>query len=147
MIVSVKAQYGLRAVLEIACHDGLVTIAEVAEAQRVPRRYLEGILNQLRKAGMLDVRRGRRGGYRLGRNPAQIRVGDIVRLIDGPIQPVVCQQDQGSRDCPMSDACAFQPTWQRVQAAMNEALNATTFAELIEMTRHSRSAGALSYSI
>lgn len=147
MIVSVKAQYGLRAVLEIACREDWTTIAEVAEAQQVPRRYLEGILNQLRKSGILDVRRGRRGGFRLGRPPAEIRVGDIVRLIDGPIEPVVCQQDQGVRDCPMRDACVFQPTWRKVQDAMNDALNATTFAELIEDHKRAQAGQALTYAI
>ena len=149
MIISTKSQYALRAVYEIArsTQTRIKTIGEVAKAQRVPQRYLEGILNQLRKGGLLEAQRGRSGGYKLAKDAGEITVGDVVRLIDGPIHAVVCVGKNKTIDDPLLENCVFQPTWQKVQEAINQALDSATFTQLLKMESEAKLKGAPSYVI
>jgi Rrf2 family protein len=149
MIISTKCQYALRAVYEIArSNQGRVmTIGDIAKAQSIPQRYLEGILNQLRKDGLLEAQRGRSGGYKLAKDPRNITVGEVVRLIDGPIRVVVCVEETSTTDCPMQDDCAFLPTWQKVQEAIDQALDATSFSQLLHEANDAKLKGAPSYAI
>lgn len=149
MLISTKCQYALRAVYEIALsnHKGVMTIGEIAKAQRVPRRYLEGILNQLRKGGLLEAQRGRSGGYRLTKGADKITVGDVVRQIDGQIRAVVCVEETRATDCPMREDCVFLPTWHKVQQAIDQALDSTDFHHLVELERASRREGCSDYTI
>lgn len=149
MIISTKCHYALRAVYEIARarHGQIMTIAEIASAQRVPRRYLEGILNQLRKGGILEAQRGRSGGYSLARDARNITVGQVLRTIDGPIRAVDCAQVATSPDCPMRENCVFLPTWQKVQLAIDQALDSTAFSHLLQAEREAQSRGTPNYAI
>jgi Rrf2 family cysteine metabolism transcriptional repressor len=149
MFISTKCQYALRAVYELALsnHGGVMTIGDIAKAQRVPQRYLEGILNQLRKGGLLEAQRGRSGGYRLAKVADEITVGEVVRLIDGPIRAVVCVEEARTTDCPMRDACVFLPTWQKVQQAIDQALDSTDFHHLVKLERETRREGCSNYTI
>lgn len=124
-----------------------MTIGDIAKAQRVPQRYLEGILNQLRKGGILDAQRGRSGGYMLAREAGDITVGAVVRLIDGPIRAVICVEEARTTDCPLQDHCVFLPTWQNVQAAIDQALDSTTFAQLLSREQESKLNRSSSYDI
>jgi Rrf2 family protein len=149
MIISTKCQYALRAVYEIARsnHGGVMTIGDIAKAQHVPQRYLEGILNQLRKGGLLEAQRGRSGGYRLARGADKITVGEVVRLVDGPIRAVVCVEEGKTTDCPMREDCVFLPTWQKVQQAIDQALDSTDFDHLVKLQRETRREGCSNYTI
>ncbi len=149
MIISTKCQYALRAVFEIARsnQDGVMTIADIAQAQHVPQRFLEGILNQLRKGGLLEARRGRSGGYQLAREAAEITVGDVVKLIDGPIRAVVCVEDARTGDCPLQENCVFLPTWQKVQEGIDQTLGATDFQQLVRRERETQHQGCANYAI
>ena len=93
MRLSTKTRYGVRAVFDIAYHaapDGAAAQAkEVARRQRIPLRYLEQIFQDLKKAGLVEAKRGPRGGYTLRRDPADIRLGDIVRALQGPIEAMI----------------------------------------------------------
>ena len=149
MIISTKCQYALRAVYEISRsnHGGVMTIGDIAKAQRVPQRYLEGILNQLRKGGLLEAQRGRSGGYRLAKDAGEITVGEVVKLIDGPIRAVVCVEEAKTTDCPMRENCVFLPTWQKVQEAIDQALDSTDFQHLVKLEREARREGCSNYTI
>lgn len=149
MIISTKCQYALRAVYEIARSEPgvVVTIGDVAKAQHVPQRYLEGIMNQLRKGEVLEAQRGRHGGYRLARTPREITVGDVVRVIDGPIRAVTCVEETKATDCPMRESCVFLPTWHRVQNAIDQAMDSSNFEQLVQMERDSQSSGHANYVI
>jgi Rrf2 family protein len=149
VIISTKCQYALRAVYEIARSNrgGVMTIWDIAKAQRVPRRYLEGILNQLRKGGLLEAQRGRSGGYRLAKEAGEITVGEVVRLIDGPILAVVCVEEAKAADCPMREGCVFLPTWQKVQQAIDQALDSTDFDHLVKLEKEARREGCSNYAI
>ena len=149
MIISTKCQYALRAVYEIvrSNHGQVLTIGTIARAQRIPQRYLEGILNQLRKGGLLEAQRGRSGGYKLARDAGGITVGEVVRLIDGPIRPMIPMEKAEAGNGPVREDFVFLPTWEKVQDAIDRALNSTTFSQLLEREREAQVRSASSYVI
>lgn len=134
MSVSQKCQYALRAVFELAKRPktGVTAIADVAAAQAIPQRFLEGILGELKHGGFVESRRGVRGGYALAREPNQITVGEIVRFIDGPISPVRCVEAPQEVDCSLRGNCAFLGLWQRAGAALAGVYDNTTLQDLID---------------
>lgn len=147
MQVSQKTRYALRAMFELAKRHGQgpVRISDIAEKQAIPARFLEGILNQLRQAGLLRSVRGARGGYELAEQPAQISVGDMIRVIEGPIAPAACINDENPEDCPLFGDCVFLPLWKRAADALNEVYDGTSFADLVEMENNNTA--AVNYTI
>ena len=148
MQVSQKTQYALRAVFELARRHGCgpTRIGDIAERQAIPPRFLEGILNQLRQAGLLRSVRGSRGGYELALEPTEISVGDMMRIIEGPIGPTECL-DEGEADCPLYGSCAFEPMWRRAAVALAAVYDGTTFADLLEEEERLRHMAPLNYVI
>jgi len=132
MQVSQKTQYALRAMFELARRHGAgpTRIGDIADRQAIPARFLEGILNQLRQAGLLRSVRGSRGGYELAVEPSQVTVGDMMRIIEGPIAPTDCLAEGGT-DCPLYGSCAFLPMWRRAAEALGAVYDGTTFADLL----------------
>jgi Rrf2 family protein len=105
MRLSTKTRYGVRAVFDIAYHgvaEGGTPVAQaqakdIADRQHIPLRYLEQIFQDLKKAGLVESKRGPRGGYTLKRDPAEIRLGDVVRALQGPIEDLIVVEDDPSR--------------------------------------------------
>ena len=128
MDVSVKGEYALRAVFDLSGRGGPdpVKIAEIAARQRIPQKFLELILSQLKQGGFLGSRRGADGGYFLARPPRNITVGDILRHIDGPISPGRKQQ-RGN----LPPDSPFPELWQEVERALSSVIDKTTFADLV----------------
>ncbi|MBM4042845.1 MAG: Rrf2 family transcriptional regulator [Planctomycetes bacterium] len=149
MLVSQKCQYAVRATFELAKRygNGPVRIADIAEAQAIPVRFLEVILNQLKQGGFVLSHRGSRGGYLLARPPAELTVGDIIRFIEGPLGPVICAMGSSKSDCRLYGECVFLPMWERVRAAISGVYDQTTFQSLVEMDALRTEEHALSYSI
>ena len=113
MSVSSKCYYALRAVYALADHPGPepLKIAEIAEREQIPIRFLEVILNQLKGGGFVQSRRGAEGGYRLARPADQLTVGEIMRYIDGPIAPVDCVSQTRPKVCEFPGGCHFYSFW------------------------------------
>jgi Rrf2 family protein len=134
MFISQKCYYGIRALFELAGERGSSqrSVADIATAQAIPRRFLETILAELRRAGLVDARRGANGGYSLAHAPDRVTVGDIVRVLQGPLDAVSCDPGPAGHACPLAGSCAFLPLWARVEAAISEVLDETTFADLAE---------------
>lgn len=134
MTVTQKCQYALRAVFELAKRHGggPTTIAQIAEAQAIPARFLELILRQLRQGGFVESRRGIQGGYLLAVAPQALSVGEIIRFVDGPVAPVRCVADSKGIDCPLYGNCAFMGMWSRARDAVAGVYDETTFQDLIE---------------
>ncbi|GIW24041.1 Rrf2 family transcriptional regulator [Meiothermus sp.] len=131
MWVSTKAQYGLRALVEIGLRQpAAVPLKEVAEAQGISQHYLEQIAAQLRRAGFIRSVRGARGGYRLGRPSEKITALEVVEALEGSLAPVVCLDDPES--CWQTGHCSTETLWKRVDEAMREVLQQTTLKNLIE---------------
>lgn len=132
-IISQKTQYALRAVFELALRreEGPVKISTVAQAQAIPKRFLENILLQLRGAGIVESKRGKEGGYFLARDAAKLSVGEIIRLLQGPLDVVDCVADLKISRCPLASNCIFLPLWTAAGRAQMEIFDRTTFAHLL----------------
>jgi Rrf2 family transcriptional regulator, cysteine metabolism repressor len=148
-MVSQKCQYAIRATFELAKRHGFgpIKISELAEAQAIPARFLEVILNQLRQAGFVQSRRGAEGGYYLTKLPNEITVGEVIQFIEGPIVPVACMTDKDGSQCALHGSCVFMGMWQRVAKASSDVYNHTTFQDLIDEERALHQTASPSYSI
>jgi Rrf2 family protein len=133
LLVPQKTQYALRAVFELARRHGQgpVKVSDAAEAQAIPPRFLEVILNQLKQTGFLDSRRGREGGYFLTRHPEQISVGEVMRSMQGSMSPVECVARSPRDRCPLYGDCVFLPMWQRAERALSDVYDGTSFQDLV----------------
>lgn len=147
-MVSQKCQYALRAIFELAKRNGRgpVKIADIAATQAIPTRFLEVILSQLKQAGFVESRRGTEGGYLLAVAPSRLSVGEVIRFIEGPLGPVDCGASAG-QICQLKGDCVFLPMWQRVEAAVREVYDNTTFADLVDDEKRMCSGVVQEYSI
>jgi len=134
MKLSTKGKYGVRAVFEIARHygNGPISIKEIAERQGISFSYLEQILHKLGKAGLIDSVRGPAGGYLLARQPSELTIGDIVRVLEGPIALSHCLEPGESADCYQADDCVARMVWAKVGAKIEEALDSISFDDLLQ---------------
>lgn len=108
--VSARTQYAIRAMSCLANRqDRCATSSEIAQAEGIPAKFLEGILSKLKASGLIESERGKNGGYRMAREPVDIRMLDIVEAIDGRIKPVTCVDAPG--DCAFGDACLPRSFW------------------------------------
>jgi Rrf2 family cysteine metabolism transcriptional repressor len=123
MNVSVKGEYALQALLDLATVASPlpVRIADIAQRQRIPQKFLELILASLKQGGFVESRRGADGGYLLARSPEQITVGEVLRYVDG-------RQDDKSPT--RRSGSPFHGMWRRVDHAISSVLDHTTFAAL-----------------
>lgn len=133
MKVSTRGEYGVRAMVALAHHygGGPLSIAEIARQSNVPAAYLEQLIAPLRRAELVTSRRGARGGYVLARDPSEIRVGDVYRVMEGPVAPIECvSEDVTDQTCPLIGGCETRPIWLKVRDSIVEALDSTTLADL-----------------
>ena len=131
-----KAKYALKAALHLARREAgeAVLIAEIAGAERIPKKFLESILLTMKNRGILVSRKGRGGGYALARPAGQVSFGEIVRIMDGPLAPVACVSVTAYRaceECPSEEACEIRAVMKRVRDAISDVLDATTLADAL----------------
>ncbi|HEX4837633.1 MAG TPA: Rrf2 family transcriptional regulator [Solirubrobacteraceae bacterium] len=145
MMFSTKAEYGVRVMVELARRAGerpdgaesVVPLAEIAEHDGMPLAYLEHLVARLRKAGLLDSRRGSRGGYLLARPAEEITMAEVVEALEGSIAPIECisQGADGSvvcsRESDPSHVCPTKLLWTRVRGSIVRTLKDTTLADLL----------------
>lgn len=129
---STKARYALRAMIELAIHEGSgpLQLREIAQAQRISAKYLEQLTILLRRAGLLQAERGPQGGYELARPAHDITAQDIIMAVEGPLGVLECIRN--SEACDRTAACAARSLWARVSDAIASVLSDTTLAELRE---------------
>ena len=133
MMISTKGRYALRAMIDLAANgsaDGFVTLAGVAERQQISEKYLESIVSMLVKAGLVVGQRGKGGGYRLTRAPADYSVSDILRVTEGTLAPVACLGCE-TNGCDRAETCPTLPMWEGLDAAVNDYLGSITIADLV----------------
>lgn len=136
-MISKKTKYGLQAVLALArvYGEGPVLIADLAEQERVPRKFLEAILLQLKNVGILSSRKGKGGGYVLGKAPEEISVGQVVRILDGPLAPVECVSVTAYRpctECRDERTCGIRLVMKDVRDAIADILDHTSLADVLK---------------
>src|SRR5579864_8520402 len=124
MNISVKGEYALQAIFDLASNPGKepVKIAEIARRQKIPQKFLELILASLKQGGFVESRRGAEGGYLLSKRPEAITIGEVLRFVEG-------RQEERSRLRRQNDS-AFATLWERVDQAMDSVLDTTSFAQL-----------------
>ncbi len=145
MMFSTKAEYGVRVMVELARRAGesvdgaesVVPLAEIAEHDGMPLAYLEHLVARLRKAGLIDSRRGSRGGYLLARPAEEITMAEVVEALEGSIAPIECisQGPDGSvvcsRESDPGHVCPTKLLWTRVRGSIVRTLQDTTLADLL----------------
>jgi Rrf2 family protein len=145
-MLSSKAKYAVRAAImlaERAGSDVLTHTAEIAERERIPRKFLEAILVQLRDHGVVESRRGAQGGHHLSRDPAEISVADIIRIFDGPLALTPCASVTRFRpctDCVDIADCRLRHLMREARDAVAAVLENSTLAALAEPPRRRQSA-------
>jgi len=132
MRISMKADYAVRALLDLAQHygEGLVQSGDIASRQGIPEPYLDQLLTILRKAGFIRSIRGPQGGHALAKPPSGISLGAVITALEGSLAPIDCVDEAGS--CARVSACAQREIWQEVAQATQRVLNATTIGELVQ---------------
>ena len=142
MMFSTRAEYGVRVMVELARRGsdgerGCVSLAEIADGDGLPLAYLEHLAARLRKAGLVDSRRGSRGGYMLARSPAEITMAEVVSALEGSIAPIECisEAPDGSivctRESEPGHVCPTKLLWTKVRLAIVRTLQETTLADVI----------------
>jgi Rrf2 family protein len=124
-----------------------VSVAEIAEAQAIPARFLEQILAELKQGGFVNSHRGAQGGYALAVAPSELRVGDIIRFIEGPLSPVKCIVQGDDADCALRADCVFQDLWQRAKTAVEQVYDSMTFQALVREAESRIRTRCANYSI
>jgi Rrf2 family protein len=141
--LSRKARYALRALYALAGNEarGPVLIADLAERENIPKKFLEAILLELKNAGILQSKKGKGGGYVLAKNPAEVTLGQVIRTIDGPLAPIPCVSERGyapCEECSDEPSCGTRLVMKQVRDAMTQILDNTTLASALEQSARAR---------
>ncbi len=133
MMISTRGRYALRILVDLAenRNDGYITLKEVADRQEISEKYLESIVKDLVKDGIIEGLRGKGGGYRLARPADEINVLDILRSADGTMAPVACLEE-GSEPCSRADDCRTLPLWKGLDKVVSEYLGGFTVQDLVQ---------------
>jgi Rrf2 family protein len=138
-MISQKAKYALRALVALArAESGSMMIGEIATQQTIPRKFLEQILLELKRHGLVASRRGKFGGYALLKPADRITFGQVLRLIDGPIAPLPCLSKIAYRkcsDCTDEGTCEIRRVFSRVADSARDVLDTTTLADALETSK------------
>lgn len=138
MKLSTKGRYGLRAVVDLALNGEkeAVALSSVAERQGISISYLEQLIAKLKKAGIVNSIRGAQGGYILAKKPEEISVGDILRALEGDLNPVDCAELEGSNNsCVGANLCVTKYVWMRISDSINNTVDTMLLSELINEGR------------
>lgn len=130
-MISTKGRYALRFLVDIAEHqgDGFVPLKDVAARQEISEKYLEIVVKELVRGGLLTAMRGKGGGYRLNRAPEEYSVKSVIELMEGPLVPVACLEP-GQEGCPRSQYCKTLPLWQGLDEVISQYLARFTLLDL-----------------
>jgi Rrf2 family iron-sulfur cluster assembly transcriptional regulator len=131
MMISTKGRYALRVMIDLAEHAGpaYIPLKDIADRQEISEKYLESIIKVLVRNGLLDALRGKGGGYRLNRDPADYSVGSILRLTEGTLAPVACLEDPNNH-CNRAAECKTLPMWQKLDSMISHFFDSYSLAEL-----------------
>ena len=138
MRLSTKGRYGVRAMFDLALRygQGPTPLKDVSRRQEISINYLEQLFARLRRKGLVEGARGPRGGFSLARKPGRIKIGDVIRAIEGPISLVSCgDPEEKKEECHRIDTCITHLLWKRTSKKLAETLDAVTLEDLCEEAR------------
>ncbi len=132
MKISTKGRYGTRALLELAMHNTNepMLLRNIAEKQDISLAYLEHVISPLIAAGILRSMKGPKGGISLNKKPSDIKLSDVIRLLEGSTAPTDCVDNPGI--CERADACVTRDIWCELKDAMDNVLDSTTIQDMVD---------------
>ncbi|MFH1651913.1 MAG: Rrf2 family transcriptional regulator [Chloroflexota bacterium] len=147
MKLSSRSRYATRALLDLALHygEGPLPLKEISRRQQISQQYLEHLITPLIAGGLVSSTRGARGGVWLAKPPAEIKLLDIFRLVEGPLVLVECLSKPET--CQRAPSCATRDVWEEMMQAMNGVLEATTLQDLVERQQEKTRGGERMYHI
>ncbi len=132
-MISTKGRYALRVMIDLAEHkdQGYVPLKDIAERQQISKKYLEIIVRDLVSSGMISGVSGKRGGYKLMREPDDYAVGEIIEVMEGTLSPVACLACEVN-DCPRADDCQTLPLWSEYDTMVHDFFYGKKLSDLIK---------------
>lgn len=134
MLVSTRGRYALRFLIDIAEHQGegeYITTREISQRQEVSLKYAERLMASLARNKFVEVLHGKNGGYRLGRDPKECKVGEVLLAMNEELVPVECMTCEPNK-CPRAEKCRTLPMWQRLGKVIHEFFDGVTLADLMK---------------
>lgn len=146
MKLSTKGRYGLRALIDLAAcsEEEPVSISCIASRQDISERYLEQLMALMKKAGLVSSIRGAGGGYVLAKPAGDISVGDVLRALEGNLEPAECAAFHPEKGCKASANCVTKHVWQKINESINRTVDEMKLDELVEESRALGGSGAKS---
>jgi len=137
MKFSTRTRYGVRALLDLAYHfkGKPVLVKEIAKRQKISEKYLEHIMLELKRAGFVQSISGAKGGYILAKDPAEIKLSELVEVLEGTLAPVMCVDHKSL--CAEGDKCSVREVWLKVKEGIKKVLDSFTLNDLVEREKHS----------
>ncbi|QCH26758.1 RrF2 family transcriptional regulator [Clostridium tyrobutyricum] len=134
MKLSTKGRYGVKAMVDLAIHysDEPLSIKSISERQDISEYYLEQLFSPLRKAKLIKSVRGAQGGYILNRHPKDIKVGDIMEVLEGPIEISECIDDTDGNSCNNIECCATRLLWSKIKDSIDKVMESTTLQDIVD---------------
>ncbi len=131
MKISTKGRYALRMMLDLATHDTgeFISLKDISQRQEITVKYLEQIVTVLTKSGFVRSQRGNNGGYRLARKPSEYTAGDILRVMEGSLEPIACLDDDPIL-CSRAEDCTVLPFWRGFSKVVNDYVDSVTLQDL-----------------
>jgi Rrf2 family protein len=133
MKITYKSDYALKAILELALSygRGVTSIRNLAKGLDIPLKFLEQVFLDLKRGGFVKSRRGRMGGYFLAKSPSRIKLGEVIRFIEGPLGPIACLERE-YKDCDDLYGCVFRKIWHQVAEATSAIIDKVSFRDLVK---------------
>ena len=132
MLISTKGRYALRVMLDLAenSYGEFIPLKDITERQGISKKYLEGIMVILSKARFVEAMHGKGGGYKLSREPREYKVGEILRLTEGTLAPVMCLEEN-AKPCERADVCRTLPLWTGLNKVIVEYLDNISLEDIL----------------
>ena len=151
-MINKKTKYGLHALLHLAKRypQGAVLITDLAQEENIPKKFLETILLDLKKSGLLHSKKGKGGGYSLARPPEKILLGQVIRILEGPLAPVSCVSQTAYHrcaECPDEKLCGIRLVMKEVRDAIANILDKTSLSDVLNGVKTARRKAAFDYVI
>lgn len=137
MKLSTKGRYGLRALIDLARYseDNPVSITSISDRQDISERYLEQLMAMMKKSGLVKSVRGAGGGYILAKDLSEISVGDVLRSLEGNLEPVECSGLNSEEGCKAADSCVTKYVWQKINDSINQTVDEIKLDQLVEESK------------
>lgn len=138
MKITYKGDYALKALLHLSYFYGsadVIPLTDIAAKQNIPLQYLEQIMLILKNGGFIDSKRGKGGGFFLIKSPEKTTLGEILRLIEGPMEPIVCGKQDHDSSCGEEETCAFREVWLKVTEAISDIIDNITFSDIMSRSK------------